>query len=117
MVATLDARRAVLHGLLVSAGSSGIDHFMIRPGEALIINTKHRSRKKLWVAPHSSMVSGRKFPYIRKSVDEARPATTVLPAALTVGLSAAPTIVIVDDAKAITIARALVRWLHKRDLA
>ena len=124
MLATLDENWTVLHAVPVGKGTSDIDHVVIGPGGVFTINTKHHSGQRVWVAPHTFMVSGQKQPYLRNSEHEAERATKKLNSVLPTGLAVVSVIAVVD-AKSITIkerpttvvvlnARSLVRWLRKR---
>ncbi|GAB3042580.1 hypothetical protein GCM10027052_25840 [Parafrigoribacterium mesophilum] len=124
MLTGLDENWTVLHAIPVGNGTSDIDHVIIGPGGVFTVNTKHHPGQRVWVAPHTFMVSGQQQPYLRNSEHEAERATKKLYSVLPAGLAAVPVIAVVD-AKAITIkerpatvvvlnARSLVRWLRKR---
>jgi hypothetical protein len=114
----------VFHSLPIGKGESDIDHVVIGPGGIFTINSKHHSRKNVWVRGRALRVAGQHTDYIRNAEYEADRLARIIrerfpqapaaqPVIVIVGANeirvrTAPTRVRVEDA------RTVARWLRKR---
>ncbi|CAO5237685.1 nuclease-related domain-containing protein [Frankia sp. AgKG'84/4] len=55
-----------------------IDHLLVGPGGVFTVNTKYHRGSRIWVGDEAVSVSGRSYPYTRKSRAEARRASAAL---------------------------------------
>jgi hypothetical protein len=88
---------AVLHSLPIGHAAD-IDHIVIGPGGVFVVSTKHHPGKKVWVAGHGFLVSGRRLPYMGKAGREADRVTETLASAGAFGIPVEPIIVLVGVA-------------------
>ena len=119
-----DPRWRVLHAIPVGVRGSDIDHFVVGPGGAFTLNTKHHPGAALWVGGDTFMVNGHRQPYIRNSRHEAARAGRLLTSALGEPVETQGVVVPVRADRlvvkvpttdvAVVPARRVVKWLRAR---
>jgi hypothetical protein len=96
MLAQLPAEWAVFHALPVGAHGADIDHLVAGPAGIFTINTKHHSRRSIWVANRSMLVAGNKVPYLGAAEHEAARVTKLLRERMPLLPPVQPVIALVD---------------------
>jgi Nuclease-related domain len=114
----------VLHSVPFDSASRDIDHLAIGPGGVFAINTKNHADRHLVVDGANFIVSGHRYPYIRKAEYEARQVTIALAGVLPLGFAVTPVIAVVAPARLtvrempssvrVVDARQLADWLQAR---
>lgn len=86
----------VFHDIPVGERGANIDHLVIGPAGVFTVNTKNLSGK-IWLAPSTLLVDGRKRDYLPKAVREARRASRLLEDALRRPIEVTPVLSIIAD--------------------
>jgi len=86
----------VFHDVPVGERGANIDHLVIGPAGVFTVNTKNL-RGKIWVAPRTLLVNGRKRDYLPKAVREAGRASRLLGEALRRPIAVTPVLSIIAD--------------------
>jgi nuclease-like protein len=86
----------VFHDVPVGERGATIDHLVIGPAGVFTVNTKNL-RGKIWLAPRTLLVDGRKRDYLPKAVREAGRASRLLGEALRRPIAVTPVLSIIAD--------------------
>jgi len=86
----------VFHDIPVGERGANIDHLVIGPAGVFTVNTKNL-RGKIWLAPRTLLVNGRKRDYLPKAVREAGRASRLLGEALRRPIAVTPVLSIIAD--------------------
>lgn len=129
-LAKLGEQWKVLHAVGVGENGSDIDHVVIGPSGVFTINTKHHPDAAVWVGGNTLMVNGRRAPYVRNSLFEARRTSSLLTAALGGTPLTTTALIAVVGARQVTVKsqpaegdvvvltrRRVVRWLTRQPVA
>jgi hypothetical protein len=86
----------VFHDVPVGERGANIDHLVIGPAGVFTVNTKNL-RGKIWLAPRTLLVDGRKRDYLPRAVREAGRASRLLGEALRRPIAVTPVLSIIAD--------------------